>query len=451
MRTPSSRCHQDGGPRCEGLAGNAGRQGVCRTGKTNRRIQCLCDGQRANRRSVLTSTDQVSRVSDSSQTPIKVVPKGLRSYDEDDADSSLTSCLPLAEPTTPRDHPFLEGSHRRARPRHDVPGGGDLRPERLWQVVSRQGRAVAEALGSCSSGLCRGDPRSNGVRFAEGYPQEMPRPATGPGFGRIIGGLHDGEGLPPGRKLLLVLDQFEQWLLANRGREDTDLVKALGHCDEERVRAILMVRDDFLIGDDPVHGGDRDRIPFQAQRSPSRSIHPIHAEKVLAAFGQADGTLRDPLTTEQQEFITQAVKALALQDGMIIPVRLALFFETFKSREWTTKTLQEIGDAEGVGVAFLEKTFNSELRRSHVFGTTRRPHSPYWEPCCPKAAVKSRGRDDLGESFSMRRVMPHDQSHSTNCSASSTRSYFSSPRSTREGGWNLTVGRQPGRLSGITN
>ena len=85
------------------------------------------------------------------------------------------------------------------------------------------------------------------------------------------------------------------------------------------------------------------------------------------------------------------------------------------------------------------------------FGPTKRLHSPYWEPCCPKVAVKSRDRDDLGESFSMRRVMPHDQSHSTNCSASSTRSYFSSLRSTREGGWNLTVGRQPGRLSVITN
>ena len=66
------------------------------------------------------------------------------------------------------------------------------------------------------------------------------------GLVETLAALHDGRGLPPGRKLLLVIDQFEQWLVANRGREDTDLVKALGHCDEERVRAILMVRDDFL-------------------------------------------------------------------------------------------------------------------------------------------------------------------------------------------------------------
>ena len=70
------------------MARNTGKQGIRRTGKTNRRIQCLRDGQRRTALR-LTSTDQVSRASDSSQTPIKVVPKGLRSYDKDDADFFL--------------------------------------------------------------------------------------------------------------------------------------------------------------------------------------------------------------------------------------------------------------------------------------------------------------------------------------------------------------------------
>ena len=181
--------------------------------------------------------------------------------------------------------------------------------------------------------------------------------------------LRKGEALPLGRKLLLVIDQFEQWLVANRGHEDTDLLIALGHCDEERVRAILMVRDDFLAA--TIHFMEEIGIELRSFHNARRVelFTPHHAEKVLESFGRADGKLRDCLTTEQQEFITQAVKALALQDGMIIPVRLALFFETFKSRKWTTKTLQEIGDAEGVGVAFLEKTFNSDyadpILRSH--------------------------------------------------------------------------------------
>ena len=45
--------------------------------------------------------------------------------------------------------------------------------------------------------------------------------------------------------MLLVLDQFEQWLLAKRGEENTELVAALRHCDGEHVQAMVLVRDDF--------------------------------------------------------------------------------------------------------------------------------------------------------------------------------------------------------------
>ena len=59
--------------------------------------------------------------------------------------------------------------------------------------------------------------------------------------------LRRGRVLPPERKVLLVLDQFEQWLHAKRGEENTELVAALRHCDGEHVQAIVMVRDDFWL------------------------------------------------------------------------------------------------------------------------------------------------------------------------------------------------------------
>ena len=51
--------------------------------------------------------------------------------------------------------------------------------------------------------------------------------------------------LRSGQKVLLVLDQFEQWLHAKRGEENTELVTALRQCDGEHVQAVVMVRDDF--------------------------------------------------------------------------------------------------------------------------------------------------------------------------------------------------------------
>src|SRR5262249_18107940 len=51
--------------------------------------------------------------------------------------------------------------------------------------------------------------------------------------------LRKGRILPPERKVLLVLDQFEQWLHARRGDESSKLVAALRHCDGEHVQAIV--------------------------------------------------------------------------------------------------------------------------------------------------------------------------------------------------------------------
>ena len=53
--------------------------------------------------------------------------------------------------------------------------------------------------------------------------------------------------MPPDHKVLLVLDQFEQWLHAKRGEENTELVAALRQCDGEHLQAVVLVRDDFWL------------------------------------------------------------------------------------------------------------------------------------------------------------------------------------------------------------
>ena len=60
-----------------------------------------------------------------------------------------------------------------------------------------------------------------------------------------LAALRRGQGIPVGKKVLIVLDQFEQWLHARKEEQNTELVQALRQCDGSRVQCIVMVRDDF--------------------------------------------------------------------------------------------------------------------------------------------------------------------------------------------------------------
>src|SRR5262249_33705379 len=60
-----------------------------------------------------------------------------------------------------------------------------------------------------------------------------------------LAALRRGRFLESGQKVLVVLDQFEQWLHAKRSEENTELVQALRHCDGGRLQCVVMVRDDF--------------------------------------------------------------------------------------------------------------------------------------------------------------------------------------------------------------
>ncbi len=139
-----------------------------------------------------------------------------------------------------------------------------------------------------------------------------------------------------GKKVLIVLDQFEQWLHAKKEEENTELVQALRQCDGGRVQCIVMVRDDFWMAATRFM---RDlEVRLSKARTRRRSISSIrHAKKVLAAFGRAFGVLPDnPSETskDQKQFLEQAVSGLA-QEGKVICVRLALFAEMMKGKAWT--------------------------------------------------------------------------------------------------------------------
>ena len=167
--------------------------------------------------------------------------------------------------------------------------------------------------------------------------------------------------LPPGKKVLIVLDQFEQWLSTWRGDEELDLFAALRHCDGGHVQAILLVRADFWMA---VNRFEK-QLGVEFRRTLNSYgidlFDPIHAKKVLMDFGRGFGQLPDhqeDFSDDQKAFLDQAVKE-QVEEGKIVPVRLSLFAWMVRRKPWTPETFRDVGGAEGVGVNFLEETFVS--------------------------------------------------------------------------------------------
>ena len=161
----------------------------------------------------------------------------------------------------------------------------------------------------------------------------------------ILHALRLGRGLAAGQKVLLVIDQFEQWLHAPRGSDDRTLVEALRQCDGARVQTLLLVRDDFWM---PVSQflHELDERLVEGENAAAVDLFSLaHAQTVLTEFGRAH--LRLPAlpaepSREQAHFVEQAVTELGEQ-GKVVPVRLALFVEMVKHRPWTPATLRAIG------------------------------------------------------------------------------------------------------------
>jgi serine/threonine protein kinase/formylglycine-generating enzyme required for sulfatase activity len=299
----------------------------------------------------------------------RIVPKGLRSFDAGDADFFL-ELLP-----GPRDRDGLPESIRFCKTRIE-----ETDPDKTFAVGLIYGPSGCGKSSLVKAGLL---PRlgehvmpiyveatadETEARLLKALRKQFPSLASGVASApRVADGnlvnaltiLRRGPAIPPGKKVLIVLDQFEQWLHAKREDKNTQLVQALRQCDAERVQCILMVRDDFWLAVSRFMTELEIDI-IQGQNTALVDLFDLrHAKTVLRLFGESFGTLMPGETLREQDvFLEQAVSGLS-QDGKVICVRLALFAEMVKGKPWRPATLKEVGGMEGVGVAFLEDTFSS--------------------------------------------------------------------------------------------
>lgn len=164
-----------------------------------------------------------------------------------------------------------------------------------------------------------------------------------------------------GRKFLLVIDQFEQWLHSRTIQGEHELITALRQCDGSGVQCIVLIRDDFWMAATRfMHELDK-RLLEGFNSTAIDTFSPAHAKRVLAAFARAyDRVPRDPDGVAQcSRFLDLAIESLTV-DGKLICVRLAVFAEMMKNRPWVPASLDAVGGAKGLGVAFLDESFSRE-------------------------------------------------------------------------------------------
>lgn len=308
------------------------------------------------------TAELAARGSDSQQTgPTRIVPKGLRSFDASDA-SFFLELLP-----GPFDREGLPESLRFWKTRIE-----ETDPEKTFKVGLVYGPSGCGKSSLMKAGLLprlspkiipiylEATPDDTETRLLRAVRKAIPD-AEGGSLKEILSVIRRRKLVPSGGKLLLVLDQFEQWLFAEPDYAKASLTDALLQCDGGAIQAIVMVRDDFWISvsrflrelDIPILERDNSALVDLFDLD--------HAAKVLGLFGRAYGKLPDSTkawSQDQNEFVRQAINGLS-QDRKVISVRIAILADMMKSRDWTTAALREVGGIEGVGVTFLEEMFGS--------------------------------------------------------------------------------------------
>jgi formylglycine-generating enzyme required for sulfatase activity len=299
--------------------------------------------------------------------PVRVVPKGLRPFDAGDSDFFL-ELLP-----GPRDREGLPATLRFWKTRSECDEPANSFAVGLIYGPSGCGKSSLVRAGL----LPRLAPRVTAV-YAEAAQEGTERRVLGGlwhacpdlvgemDLAAVVGDLRRGKALCVGRKLLIVIDQFEQFL---HGQGDklaaSPLVAALRQADGVRVQFLLLVRDDFWLAASRLF--QELEIPLVEGRNLELIdlFDPRHARHVLELFGQAHGCLPgDPagMTAEQHAFLDEAVAGLT-EEGKVVPVHLSLFADMMKHRPWTPQSLKAGGGTQGVGLAFLEGTFSAPTAR----------------------------------------------------------------------------------------
>ncbi len=311
---------------------------------------------------------------------IKVVPKGLRAFDVRDAEFFL-HLLP-----GPRDRDgipevirfwksFIEPSHQESSP----PVGVLYGPSGCGKSSLVRAGIMPRLSGRVNSVYVEATANDTEKTIVDLINQHIDIPVLDPNrsVGEQLVRTFTWLRRNPQRKTVVFIDQLEQWLFTHSDLEKQALTLALRQCDGVNLQCIVMVRDDFWMGLTRL----MQSLDFTIAEHQNAMVVDLfdkrHAKNVLAMFGAAYGRLSpDPekITAVEHRFLDSAINYLSM-DGRVVCVQLALLAEILKSRPWNNREISFEDGGLGLGVRFLEDTFDSDLSQRrhsiHAEGASR--------------------------------------------------------------------------------
>ncbi|MCA9215995.1 MAG: protein kinase, partial [Planctomycetales bacterium] len=295
-----------------------------------------------------------------------VIPRGLRSYDERDAQFFL-ELLP-----GPYDEQGIPDSVRFWQQRIN-----ETDPQRTFRVGVMYGPSGCGKSSLMRAGIipllgehvkpiffeARGD--DDAGRLEDALREHFPIAGAGDLTDMMR---HARKHLSEKRthKTLIVIDQLEQWLHNQPFQEDGELARALRQCDGKWLQCVVLIRADFWM---PLSRLMR-HIDVTTQEHGNARVVDLfsekHAQRVLAMIGHAFGQFPLRLdNVEHLKFVETAIQKVE-EDGRVSPFRIVVLAELLRNKPWTQETLASFDDLESLLLSFFDDTFRSEQSHPHA-------------------------------------------------------------------------------------
>ncbi len=216
----------------------------------------------------------------------RIMPKGLRAFDEHDADFFLELLPGGRDPSgLPDSLRFWKSRIEESDPNKTFSVGLIYGPSGCGKSSLIKAGLLPRLADSVVPVYIESTADDTEANLLRSLRKRFPTLDSKASLKETLAALRRGHGMPLGEKLLVILDQFEQFLHANQDDVGSELVQALRQCDGIRAQCIVMVRDDFWMATARFMRELEIQL-LDGQNSVAVDLSTIpHTEKVLAAYG----------------------------------------------------------------------------------------------------------------------------------------------------------------------